>query len=111
MSPPAAVFALVALLCGCASTSDRDYPADLSSGSYIRRTQALGELGQRQDAANAEHAFALLRDQEITVRTLAHDALRDLSAGEDFGYRADLEEGDRIRVARRWQYWWEQGRG
>jgi len=96
---------------GCRTNTSYDYPADLSSDHYIRRTKATQEFARRRDEANADRAFGLLTDAHITLRALAHMTLRDLSGGEDFGYRADLDDVDRWRVARRWQFWWENRSG
>ena len=96
---------------GCKTNTGHDYPADLASENYVQRTKAAQEFVRKQDAAGAQLAFGLLTDDQITLRALAHMTLRDMSDGEDFGYRADLEEVDRWRVARRWRYWWESRRG
>jgi len=104
--------ACAVLLVGCrAKTTGFDYPADLASENYVQRTMAAQEFARQRDAENADLAFALLTDEQITLRALAHSTLRDLSEGEDFGYRADLDEVDRWRVARRWQFWWESRGG
>jgi len=96
---------------GCKTTTAYDYPADLASENYVQRTKAAQEFARRKDAENAGRAFGLLNDEHVTLRALAHTTLRDLSGGEDFGYRSDLEELDRWRVARRWRFWWENLRG
>ena len=95
------------LLIGCKATTDFDYPADLTSANYIQRTLAAQEFARRMDEADASDGFVLLMDERIELRALGHATLRDLSAGEDFGYRPDLEDGDRWRVTRRWRFWWE----
>jgi len=99
------------LLVGCKATTGYDYPEDLTSENYIQRTMAAQEFARRKDKAHANDGFALLLDDQIALRALGHMTLRELSAGEDFGYRPDLDEGDRWRVARRWQFWWRQASG
>ena len=103
--------AIVLLGAACAVTTSYAYPEDLDSPDYIKRTHAAREFARRRDEASAVEAFGLLNDELISLRSLVHRALRDLSHGEDFGYRPDLDEEDRARVARRWQHWWEQQRG
>jgi hypothetical protein len=107
-----AVWTAVALgVVACAMTTRYDYPEDLGSGNYVKRTQAVQEFSRLRDAKNASLAFPLLNDEHITLRMMVHRALRDLSDGEDFGYEPDLDAVDRARLARRWQHWWEQERG
>jgi len=96
---------------GCKTSTGFEYPADLASENYVQRTKAAQEFARRKDSDAAVLAFGLLTDEQITLRAMAHVTLRDLSGGEDFGYRADLEEVDRWRVARRWKFWWESRRG
>ena len=107
MTRAALLIVSVALWGGCSTSTGYDYPADLASKNYIKRTKAAQEFAQRKDESHAHQAFSLLNDELITLRALAHMTLRDLSDGEDFGYRSDLESADRWRVARRWQFWWE----
>jgi len=110
-----AVFSAVALgfvACGIVPVTTRyDYPEDLGSEDYHRRTHAARQFARERDAANAGAAFPLLNDEHITIRAMVHRALKDLSGGEDFGYLPDLEEPDRARLAGRWQAWWERTRG
>jgi len=99
------------LLVGCKATTGYDYPEALTSENYIQRTMAAQEFARRSDKTHANDGFVLLMDDHIALRALGHVTLRELSAGEDFGYRPDLDEGDRWRVARRWQFWWQQAAG
>jgi hypothetical protein len=105
---PAVSLVLFACLAACRTQTKYDYPEDLSSSNYLKRTYAAQEFAQRKDVSSASQAFVLLTDEHITLRSLAHETLRELSAGEDFGYRSDLSELDRRRVALRWQSWWER---
>ena len=109
MSGRAVGSTLALAVAACAVTTGYDYPGDLASGNYLKRTHAAREFARTRDAAAAPAAFPLLNDEHVTLRALVHRALRDLSGGEDFGYRPDLDEPDRERLARRWQLWWEQG--
>ena len=107
-----AAWTAVALgIAACSVTTHYKYPEDLGSENYLKRSYAASRFARERDAAHASEAFPLLNDEHITLRAMVHRALRDLSDGEDFGYRPDLEEGDRERLARRWQHWWEQERG
>lgn len=106
MTTRVALLASALAVAGCSAETKYVYPGDLASSNYIRRTRAAQEFAQRADPSDAEAGFPLLMDERISLRALGHMTLRELSDGEDFGYRADLEEGDRARVARRWQHWW-----
>jgi len=111
MTGRAVFLACVLGLAACAVTTGYDYPEDLGSPNYLKRTNAAREFARTRDAENAVAAFPLLNDEHVTLRALIHRTLRDLSDGEDFGYTPDLDEADRERVARRWQSWWERREG
>ena len=114
MSARFALLASALALAACAVETRYVYPDDLASANYMRRAQAAQEFAQRSDRAAAGRAFALLDDQRVSLRGMVHATLRDLSGGEDFGYRPDLDGQDRVRVARRWQKWFAEsmdGRG
>ncbi|MEM8884257.1 MAG: hypothetical protein AAGD14_09325 [Planctomycetota bacterium] len=106
----AGLLAVFLAVIACRATTDYVYPDDLASPNYIRRTYAAREFNRRQDSDAAPAAFALLNDSHVTIRTLVSETLRSMSDGEDFGYDVDLQEADRVRVADRWQRWWEAGR-
>ena len=108
MSARFALIASALALAACAVETKYVYPDDLGSANYMRRTQAAQEFVERGDSAEAERAFALLDDERVSLRAMMHVALRDLSEGEDFGYRPGLSEQDRVRVARRWQGWFQE---
>ena len=111
MTTRVALLASALAVAGCSAETSYVYPDDLASPNYIRRTQAAQEFARRADPSDAEAGFPLLMDERISLRALGHLTLRDLSQGEDFGYRADLDEIDRARVARRWQHWWTAAAG
>lgn len=102
------VLTLSVCVAACRTQTHYAYPEDLSSSNYLKRTYAAREFAQRKDAASASQAFALLEDEHPTLRSMAHETLRELSDGEDFGYRAELSALDRKRVALRWKAWWER---
>ncbi|MHC4939693.1 MAG: hypothetical protein ACYTHK_12040 [Planctomycetota bacterium] len=107
-----AVWTAVALgVVACAATTRCEYPEDLGSDNYVKRTLAAQEFARTRDAEHAALAFPLLNDEHITLRMIVHQALRDLSDGEDFGYQPDLSAADRARLAKRWAHWWERTHG
>jgi hypothetical protein len=106
------VFLAASCLCACRAveTSYR-YPDDLDHPDYVKRAKAVDEFVSRGDAARLPHAFHLLRDPDPGIRAQAWLAIRDLSGGEDFGYRPYLSAGVRAGIVARWRAWWCSGRG
>jgi hypothetical protein len=50
----------------------------------------------------------VLADKEEQVRDAAHQALRKLSAGEDFGPPLDASEEQIVEAQAKWRSWWER---
>jgi len=71
---------------------------------------ATMEFARLEDGSQLPRAFDLLLDRESSIRAAAHDTIRDLSGGEDFGYLPYLSEDVRIGIVARWQAWWVKSR-
>ncbi|MGH7163597.1 MAG: hypothetical protein ACREID_08940 [Planctomycetota bacterium] len=105
------LLALIAAAPACrAVETNYAYPADLDHPNYVRRTKAVREFVERQDAAQLPRAFDLLLDSQPYIRAMAYRTIRSLSRdGRDFGYRPYLEETVRRGIVARWRSWWEAG--
>jgi len=105
---------LLACLLGAGCIAVRtgyEYPADLYSPDYVRRSLAVAQFAREQDASQLPEAFVLLDDDEADVRLMAYVTIRGMSpGGEDFGYAPWLTEPVRSGVVARWEAWWVKSR-
>jgi hypothetical protein len=110
MSPGSVACALIllAVAAGCRQTTTYQYPSDLYNPNYIKRAKAVTRFAVEQDESQLPEAFRLLLDEESSLRLLAYETIRDLSGGEDFGYRPYLPLDVRIGIVTRWEAWWRK---
>lgn len=98
-------------LAGCISaTTDYRYPQDLNHPDYVKRSMAVREFSEVRDASQMPDAFDLLNDDEGHIRSMAHQAIREMSGGEDFGYQAYFDDWKRRAIVANWRAWWEAGK-
>ncbi|MHC4960209.1 MAG: hypothetical protein ACYTGN_17785 [Planctomycetota bacterium] len=97
----------LSVACTRKTTTSFVYPDDLTHPAYVKRTKAVREFAVRKDASQLPDAFGLLLDREAHIRSMAYEAIKDMSPdGRDFGYRPYLSEGVRAGIVERWEAWW-----
>ncbi|MHC4340646.1 MAG: hypothetical protein ACYSX0_10610 [Planctomycetota bacterium] len=103
------VLLLLLVLGACSVTTSYRYPEDLNNPSYVKRSKAVRDFVALKDESRLPAAFDLLMDEEAHIRALAHEAIRVMTDGEDFGYRPYLSESARAGIVARWEAWWLAG--
>lgn len=103
--------AAVLAACSVKRTTPYVYPDDLTHANPVRRTKAVRKFATLRDVGAMPRAFDLLLDDEAQVRSLAYEAIKEMSGGRDFGYRSYLSVAARVGIVARWEAWWVAGKG
>jgi len=100
---PLGTIALVLLGCGGPRLT---WQQKMNSSAGVERAQAVMTVGDRHMWSAIPQVISRLEDDDVSVRMLAIDTLRDMT-GRDFGYGAYAPEVERREAVARWRNWWE----
>ena len=97
--------AIVVLSVGCGGPS-LTYEQKLGSSSGVERTQGMMAIGERHDWARIPRLVDGLEDNDVTVRHMAVQSLRDMT-GKNYGYVPYARERERRQAVLEWRSWWD----
>ena len=107
----AACVLVPALLLGCGGGRKLTLEQKMDSAAGVERAQAVMAIGERKDWTAIPYVIGRLEDDDVSVRVLAKETLREMT-GRDFGYNAYGPEDERREAVQRWKAWWNsEGRG
>ena len=97
--------AIILLSVGCGGTS-LTYEQKVESSSGVERTQGMMAIGERRDWSRIPNLMDGLDDDDVTVRHMAVQSLRDMT-GRNYGYVPYARERERRQAVQQWRAWWK----
>ena len=97
--------AIIVLSVGCGGTS-LTYEQKVESSSGVERTQGMMAIGERRDWSRIPRLIDGLEDDDVTVRQMAVQSLRNMT-GRNYGYVPYARERERRQAVQQWRSWWD----